>query len=181
MLQLFWRVILYSWVVKTHSGNSFPLVHINVCDLFLHVSIWHGWEWAASTFVFARVVILIKDELGIAQGVCMIQWSEFGTAPQSLLCFSADGQWQRCLYLCPRWEWKMGIGHALVCEAEPQDMSLHATESFSPTLIRKFLPITFQCLRAGMPRAVSISHPASIPGLFSLCWITGVSSRPTQP
>lgn len=31
----------------------------------------------------------------------------------------------------------MGIGHALVCEAELQDMSSHATDSFSPTLIRK--------------------------------------------
>ena len=76
----------------------------------------------------------------------------------------------------------MGIGHALVCEAGLQDMSLHATDSFYPTLIRKFLPITSQCLCAGMPRALSISHPASILGLFfSLCWITGVSSRPVQP
>lgn len=75
----------------------------------------------------------------------------------------------------------MGFGHALVCETVLQYMSLHATDSFSPTLISKFLPITFQCLRAEMPQAVSVSHPASIPGLFSLCWITGVSSRPAQP
>lgn len=81
----------------------------------------------------------------------------------------------------PVWKWKMRIGHALVCEAELRDMSWHATDSFSPTLIRKFLPITFQYLRAWMPQAMSISHPASIPGLFSLCWITGVSSRPAQP
>ena len=72
-------------------------------------------------------------------------------------------------------------GHALVCEAELQDMSSHATDSFSPSLVRKFLPITYQGLRAGLPQAVSISHPASIPGLFSLCWITGVSSEPAQP
>lgn len=110
-----------------------------------------------------------------------IRWSKVGTVPNSLPWFSADGQWQRCLYLCTHCEWKIGIGHALVCEAELQDMSLHATDSFSPALIRKFLPITLEFLRAGMLRAVSISHPASIPGLFSLCRITGVSRRPALP
>lgn len=32
-----------------------------------------------------------------------------------------------------------------------------------------------------MPQAVSIRHLASIPGLFSQSWITGVSRRPAQP
>ncbi len=57
------------------------------------------------------------------KGVCVIEWSEFGTVPYSPPCFSADGQWQRRLYLCTRSKWKMGIRHAAVCEAELQDMS----------------------------------------------------------
>lgn len=94
---------------------------------------------------------------------------------------SADGQRQRCLHLFTRWEWKAGIGRALVCGAELQDMSLHATDSFPPLSYANSCQSPFQCLRAGTPWAVSISHPASIPALFSLRWITGVSGRPAQP
>lgn len=53
----------YSRVDKTHSGHVFPLVHINV-TLNTHVTVWHSFIVAASTFLFAQVVILIKDEWG---------------------------------------------------------------------------------------------------------------------
>lgn len=119
----------------------------------------------------------------LQRSVWMIQWGVFGKVPSFLPCFSADGQWQRWLPFCLCGEWKMITGHAPVCEAWLQDLSPHATASFFPllALMRSSCQSTPPCLRAAMPRAVSISHPASILGLFSLCWITGVSSQPAHP
>lgn len=68
--------------------------------------------------------------VGNCTGLCMIQWSEFGTVPHSPPCFSVDGQQQRHLYLCPLWEGKTGFEYALVCKAGLQDMSPHAAYSF---------------------------------------------------
>lgn len=59
------------------------------------------------------------------KSVCIIKLSELGTVPYSFPCFSADGQWQKRLHRCTRWEWKNGFwtcsgldvttGHVTAC------------------------------------------------------------------
>lgn len=106
----------------------------------------------------------------------VIHWSVFGKEPQSLPCCSVDGHWQRWLHLRPRREWKMTNGHARL----GQRTCHHMPQLYFTLPIRKFLPITYMSLCSKMSQVLSISHPASILGLFFLCWITGVSNQPVS-